>query len=115
NKNHELKPDTLAYTVPQPDLVGPLSGCLFFVNPEFQGNVDPDELKAAMAHEMFHCFQDDLLRQHGRDYDGMPDWIIEGEAAWAGEVATRPTAMGRGFWAGWLKDTTNPLFNRTYD
>ena len=48
-----------------------------------------------MAHEMFHCFQNDLLAKNGRNDASLPDWIIEGGAEWAAEVALGPSKVGR--------------------
>src|SRR5207247_1942761 len=70
---------------------GQLTECAFFVNPSLQGQVDPGVLANAMAHEMFHCFQDDLLVRTGRDKSPIGGWIVEGEAAWAGESTFQPS------------------------
>ena len=46
---------------------------------------------------------------------GRPDWLIEGEAEWAGESVAGPSFQGQGWFANYLLNPGRPLVERTYD
>ncbi len=90
------------------------TGCDIHVNPSLQNSGDEAGIQATMAHELFHCFQDDWFDQHG-GHKNLPDWIIEGQAEWAGESAAGPSDVGRDWWGTYLTTMDTPLWQRTYD
>jgi hypothetical protein len=114
NPQHESKELTAyAYTSVTPNVEGGIN-CEFHVEPELAVIADVKSVQASMAHEMFHCFQDELLHDNGRTDAGMPLWIIEGQAAWAGEAALGPSNIGRGHWEYYLLTVDQSLFTRSY-
>ena len=70
-------------------------------------------INVAMAHEVFHCFQFDAVRAAGGGK--VPDWIMEGQAEWAGEDVAGPGPDGADWWGAYLGSPQIPLFQRTYD
>ncbi|MEP7361150.1 MAG: basic secretory protein-like protein, partial [Chloroflexota bacterium] len=68
------------------------------------------EIKATLAHELFHCFQYELGAGAGRDM-----WVVEGEAEWVGEMAGGPSRLGADWWTAYLTSKSVALFDRTYD
>lgn len=106
--------NALAYT--QPYIFPGLGqfGCAFYVEPSLRGIVGLNELRVTMAHEMFHCFQFDLIGPTALK-SPRAAWIIEGQAEWAGEALMGPALYGRDWWARYLHDASTPLFQRTYD
>ena len=70
-------------------------------------------INVTMAHEVFHCFQFDLLRAQP---DAKPlSWILEGQAEWVGEDVAGPGPEGTAWWTVYLISPQVPLFQRTYD
>lgn len=63
-----------------------------------------------VSHEVFHCFQYDLVNTNP-----LPKWVVEGMAAYAGEVFAGGTAQSGGWWRRWIEETTRPLTARSYD
>ncbi len=108
--------DALAYAVPVYTSVNgsqQLAECAIHVEPSLgSSSYDATERQVTMAHEMFHCFQYALL---GPALETRTDWLIEGQAEWAGELALGPSAIGTGWWATYLSTPLVPLFGRTYD
>ena len=103
--------DWLAYSVP----VGAgQTECALHVEPLLQSMNDTSTKNATMAHEMFHCFQFDWARQHGVNAWSVPDWIIEGQAEWAGENLGGPSKTGAEWWLDYLLSPQTPLFARDY-
>jgi hypothetical protein len=90
------------------------SSCTIHVHPLLVNASDPAVVKATMAHELFHCFQYDWFDQHG-GYRKLPDWIIEGQAEWAGENAGGPSNAGRDWWGTYLISPEDRLWQRSYD
>jgi hypothetical protein len=79
--------------------------CLIQVNTLGQQLEDPEDQKALMAHELFHCFQYELAKRIG-DVHYIAPWIDEGQGGWVGEDFTidiQGSSLGRRFWLGWLK------------
>ena len=72
---------------------------------------DPGELRHTLTHEMYHCFQ----FQMAANWSGVPDWVIEGQAAW---VAARVVGLDRKStvrYANWLNTARRSLYVRSYD
>jgi len=91
--------------------------CLIQVNTLGQQLEDPEDQKALMAHELFHCFQYELAKRIG-DVHYIAPWIDEGQGGWVGEDFTidiQGSSLGRRFWLGWLKWPDEFLFARDYD
>lgn len=63
-----------------------------------------------VSHEVFHCFQYDLVNTNP-----LPKWIVEGMAAYAGEVFAGGSAQSGSWWARWIEEPTRPLTARSYD
>jgi hypothetical protein len=66
--------------------------------------------RGVAAHEVFHCFQGDLVGARIHDIDR---WIVEGQAEWVSlTVVPRPAARD---WNEWLDSYQTPLYERAYD
>lgn len=98
---------------------GPMKTCHIWIPPIGQGLGGAD-VTAVIAHEMLHCYQYELTPVES--VLAMPDWIIEGPGAWAGEeiVANGETfggsiIPGNNFWNYWLRYPGIGLFERGYD
>jgi len=105
----------LAYATPLTNRFRGLIECAIHVEPELRAVTDKAELRASLAHEMFHCYQHALLDTIGLMWTARPSWLIEGQAEWAGEAALGPSDFGRDWWAAYLESPGTPLFTRTYD
>jgi hypothetical protein len=117
NKTHAY-----AYTAPITNggtlLWGTYPECSIHVNPSLSGVGDLLFTKATIAHEMFHCFQDDLISKLGKgnlSVSGPPGWIMEGQAQWVGENIAGPTFDGGAKWGSYLTTPEYSLFVREYD
>ena len=73
-----------------------------------------DDLRQVLAHEVFHCFQSQLLNKV-IDKGDAPDWLIEGGADWAA-CAVQPTGnvLAEKFHI-YLDRPERPLDQRSYD
>ena len=58
--------DALAYADGVYDSSNNRTGCAIFVNPALYNSADLVLVEVAMAHEMFHCFQNDWLIKQGK-------------------------------------------------
>ncbi len=112
NQTTVLKEEALAYASP---VGGDWSECAIHVEPELDNSTDAALKNASMAHEMFHCFQFDWSRQNGFVFNTVPDWIVEGQAEWVGEIIAGPSSVGGDWWYEYLTTYHRPLFQRTYD
>lgn len=67
-----------------------------------------------LAHELFHCFQADLLGIHA--WDPIGAWIIEGTADWAA-LTVDPVAwdVGGGNLEAYIGSPHTPIYQRDYD
>ena len=83
--------------------------CEIRATPNITGAAE-QRIKIAMAHEVFHCFQFEVMP--GGVYSG---WVVEGQAEWAGEAIAGPGPDGLDYWEKYLKTPTDSLFGRTYD
>jgi len=72
----------------------------------------PDDFQNLIAHEVWHCFQGQVL---GVDaYWSRQSWIVEGEAEWVGDTlspGSRPDTQ----WTPYVLEPGARLFSRTYD
>lgn len=93
-------------------LIGPSAYCAIRATPELEG-ASQSIINVTMAHEVFHCFQFEVMPNHGRS--DFLDWIVEGQAEWAGEDVAGPSPLGTGWWGSYLKSPGTSLFGRTYD
>ncbi|MEO6350653.1 MAG: hypothetical protein ABIP53_08375 [Candidatus Limnocylindrales bacterium] len=100
-------PKALAYSNPAP--AGHVPQCDVRATPLISESSE-QRIRIAMAHEVFHCFQFEVMP--GGLYSS---WIVEGQAEWAGEDIAGPGPDGLEWWKEYLKNSTDPLFERTYD
>lgn len=71
----------------------------------------PAYYREIIAHEVFHCFQDEI---RGTDaWTSQPKWITEGTAEWVAE--TVEPAPEDTWPLKYIDSSTVPLFQRTYD
>lgn len=68
------------------------------------------QLRATLAHELFHCFQFTAVADSR--YPDVPTWIIEGSAEFV--AATIAPGASGAFWDEWLGDPGRSLFARSY-
>ena len=76
-----------------------------------------DDLRAVIAHELFHCYQSAMSSSLGAVFvSAFPAWITEGSAAWVG-TTLNPGAMkaGNAWWTPYLDRRDLSLFDRKYD
>lgn len=106
---------TLAYAAPIKDGFGRLKQCDIHIEPELRAATDEVAQRASTAHELFHCYQFELLDTIGLMWTARPSWLIEGQAEWAGEAAKGPSDVGRDWWASYLETPGTTLFARSYD
>ena len=86
------------------------------VNPSLYSNSDQVLVQVVMAHEMFHCFQDDqIVVRAGHPNAALPDWIMEGGANWAAEAVAGPTPYGSIGWADYLAHPEYTLWLESYN
>ena len=74
---------------------------------------DPVYLREVIAHEVFHCYQDQI--QPSWLAQSSPDWLIEGGAEWAALQITNSPWRLAGFVDDYLNKPRKPLFTRDYD
>lgn len=71
---------------------------------------DDTSIRSTVAHEVYHCFQYELLSiNHHR-----PDWLIEGTAEWAGEAYVGGSTSSAESWEGYFS-RRDSLYERDYD
>jgi hypothetical protein len=131
----QLNPQNVGYNVggysncfdAQGQWLGPADFCVIWFNPALSAGTE-DQKREAAYHEVFHCFQDQMLPNLAGMYsfpstpelpEGPASWLIEGGAAWAAATAMAslsvPTPSGAWFWTRYFHTPTNPLFKRAYD
>ena len=71
---------------------------------------DLEFFQGLLGHEVAHCFQFDAMTDVGQ---GVPEWIIEGSAEFAGAVVT-DGAYAESAWNSWLGEPDLSLFRRAY-
>lgn len=107
-----------AYTFALGPKQGHLTDCELHITPRLP-TLSGVDIDVAMAHEAFHCIQSDLFPtvKDGDDTLAASPWLVEGEAAWVGEVVAGPDD-GRytdPWWDGYLTEPRSPLTKRDYD
>jgi hypothetical protein len=71
---------------------------------------DDQRMKVAMAHEVFHCFQFEMWPGE------VPrNWVIEGQAEWAGEDLAGPGPDGLAWWTVYVDTPNDPLYKDMYE
>jgi hypothetical protein len=122
NKVH-LDPDkaTWAYACPVSGGGGKrVASCLVHFEPEYFRQSRGDQI-VTIAHEVYHCFQFSLFtfdkwQQLSAGPAGM-NWIIEGEAEYAG--ATIASQLAHGYidpkWKSYIEIPTGSVFGLSYD
>jgi hypothetical protein len=116
-----------AYTFPvdaQQGYTGPVDECWIYFNPKVRAGTDAEKREAAY-HEVFHCFQAQMMPDLAGYYrtssggTGPGAWLAEGGAAYAMDVAMtslgQPTPFGARFWATYFHTPATPLFKRSYE
>jgi hypothetical protein len=83
--------------------------CEIRATPRIVGAAD-QRIKTTMAHEVFHCFQFEVWPGGTAN-----DWVIEGQAEWAGEDLAGPGPDGLEWWTIYLDTPNYSLFKRDYD
>lgn len=68
------------------------------------------ELRATIAHELFHCFQYTAVADSA--FPDVPAWVVEGAAEFVAATVA-PGAAGAN-WDAWLGDPGRSLFRRSY-
>ncbi|HZQ66266.1 MAG TPA: VWD domain-containing protein [Gaiellaceae bacterium] len=79
-------------------------------------------VRFSLAHEVFHCFEDDLLLE-ARRFPLMLPWLTEGAAVYASLAVDSPPwnpvdvrwRPGLAWFNEYLNTCTTPLFQRSYD
>jgi len=74
------------------------------------GTADPAFI-SAIAQETFHCLQFGLVPAGA----GVPQWVMEGAAAFAGEDVAGGSRLSAAWWERWIAQPERPLDRRTYD
>lgn len=77
--------------------------------------LSPANRREIVAHEVYHCFQDELFLDDVRTLDSRPAWLVEGQAAWVGEELSGGGFMSPGWWRHWLTLPGADLVGRSYD
>jgi hypothetical protein len=105
---HAVNPQYV--TVPQLDL-GRGDHCQIQITPTGVGTRGTPDFETTIAHETFHCVQFQLA-----NLDNLPEWIVEGGAEWAAQVA-HPTSLDDSglFYVAYLLDPRTSVLARNYD
>lgn len=96
----------------------PLSGATYtgckvsLLEPAVNG--EANSLTNTMAHEMFHCFEFDMIHPPG-DFPKYADWLMEGAAEWVGADLAGANSTDTGWWEDYLSTPSETLFQHTYD
>jgi hypothetical protein len=113
--SHFGPPTEFATTDPEPGPDGhSLGSCLGTFNPDIP--TTGPEFTSLISHEVFHCFQFALYPESFVGTTPVPDWIMEGEAAWVGEQiagGSRLPVYGN-WWQAWLANPGEALTDRQY-
>jgi hypothetical protein len=104
--------DTISYNAAG-RLHGTPARCVVSVNPKH--SLSGDTLEMVVAHEVWHCFEAQIVGLDQFFSKIYPrSWIREGEAEWVG-YALRPQAQPDDFWEDYIDSPRQPLFARSYD
>jgi len=108
-KGGEALAGTRQLVMPAIGLFGTTVGCAFETYAEVK-DLDETSLRTTLAHEMWHCYQGQL-----GGFKPYPQWLIEGQAEWAGEALMGPSSVGGGHYLDYLASPRKSLFERDYD
>ncbi len=86
------------------------STCLIQIGPRLAG-ADDGTMRSTMAHEVFHCFQDDVFS----DSRSTPEWFHEGLAAWVGLTYGADVPFFGNWWRTYLQAPDWSLESASYD
>lgn len=89
--------------------------CAIKIFPILQQSTDMTNAKMVISHEVFHCYQDQVLGSYNA-WLGAPDWLKEGEAMFVGEsLAPSNNPYSIKFWKNYVEHPNTHLFDRDYD
>lgn len=101
---------------------GTAKTCVINVYPKVYTLSDLSKKRTTAAHEVWHCFQAELLGLDAYYSPKTPPWLIEGSATWVGgSIAEDWTGPGysdfalTGWWKNYLNSPGRPLYKRSYD
>jgi hypothetical protein len=86
------------------------STCLIQVGPRF-ARANDSTMRSAMAHEVFHCLQDEVFGDPG----STPEWFHEGVAAWVGLTYGADVPFFANWWNTYLDADEWTLGASNYD
>lgn len=86
--------------------------CVVRVYPALTRVPDAIDQFEAMAHEVFHCFQ--FVGRNLGTLHELGEWVVEGQAEWAGATISGGGSVATGWWREWLT-RDRALWTRTYD
>jgi hypothetical protein len=90
---------------------GTMEACrMVFTNvARFGSTADAPTLRSTLAHELYHCFQNELVLTNET-----PDWLDEGGAEWVAHTLQPDPRTGR-MLRQWIMTPGRGLFTRAYD
>jgi len=94
------------------DQVGPAEYCTIYITPKGSTWTGADAA-FLMAHELFHCFDNDLGQLAVRL--AVPAWVKEGAGTWAAADIVSGSTQPAGWWGKWLNTPDKSLYARAYD
>lgn len=84
--------------------------CLIQIGPRL-ADADDSVLRSSMAHEVFHCIQDEVFG----DSRLTPEWFHEGVAAWVGLAYGADVPFFANWWRTYLRSADWSLDSASYD
>lgn len=91
--------------------IGPAAHCQITLATSAHGG----ELRATIAHEVFHVFQAVLSETMKNETRPNNEWLMEGSATWVETDLVHSVPAGRDWWTIYLRSPRAPLFTRGYD
>ena len=73
------------------------------------------DVKAALAHEAWHCYEGAIIGLARYWSNNPAPWIIEGEAEWVGATLVPDAPIMEAFWPPYLTNPAKPLFKQSYE
>ena len=93
---------------------GPAAKCVIVVSWLGDAQAEKD-VDLQMAHEVWHCFEGQIVGPAKYWSQGLAPWVQEGEAEWVGNSVVPDAPLGaQAYWDYFFKPDV-PLFSRTYD
>jgi hypothetical protein len=103
-------------------LSGPVAKCRIVVYPVGYNTASLAVKRAAAAHELFHCYQGEVLGLKRYYSPSRPLWLLEGSATWVGAVIGEewtPGWTGKGYsnkkFQEYVNTSMRRLYKRSYD